>query len=237
LPPLAPPGTGGTTGALVPAVPPDQDGDLSGSEPPEATSPPPDEGNVFTPVAFPSPSDVAAGERSPSLVPTPHASSPSLSLTLTPLSVVSDDEQDKRDVALFRLRRQRLAHEMGMMVADDEGNEVISNRSEQQRSEAAGGRRRRGPRSPFASAVDSHSTARSTWPDVAHGASDCGGSESVHSSPPWTPPGSGTAADSQCSYVSSTASSSPMLHVGSRRRRRAMEWSPGDPRLHPGNAT
>ena len=229
-------GDGGQApGAPVPPTPPASV---------EAPSPmAPDDGQESeTPV--PQAPPASSGEPSPMAMPTPRADTPPMSpLSMSPMSVVSDSEQDGRDEALFRLRRERLAHEHGLFFADDDGDQVISDRSDGQRTEAVGVRRRRGPRSPQASAVDSGSAARSTpsegggvYPD----ANPDEDSETVCSSPPMYSPTIYGSSDG--SYVSSSWSSD-MLHVGSRRRRRGIEWSPSlvrrsasEPPLDPGGA-
>jgi len=143
------------------------------------------------------------------------------------MSVVSDDEQDRRDEVLRVLRRERLAANYGLLRTDEDGNQVLSDRSDGQGTEA-GVRRRRGPRSPQASEVDSGSTVHYTPSDDEYGSPDAeldDENDTVCSSPSdFSPAIAGGSSDG--SYVSSSESSY-MLHAGARRRRRGVVWPPG----------
>ena len=159
-------------------------------------------------------------------LPTPPVSAPPMSpLSMSPMMVVSDDEQYRRDEALRLLRRERLAVEYGLLVTDDDGNQVLSNRSDGRGTES-GVRRRRGPMSPQATEIDSESTERLTPSGGDDLESDSGVSyESVCSSPPWYSPTIVDGSPSNGSFVSSSYSSH-MLHAGARRRRRGVVTSP-----------
>ena len=159
---------------------------MAAAEPtPDSPAPPtpPAPQEPFTPP--PAPPDPLM-EPPPLGVPTPPASAPSMSpLSMSPMSVISDGEQDLRDEVLNRLRRERLAVDYGLLRTDEEGNQVLSDRSDGQETEF-GVRRRRGPRSPHGLAVDSGSTAR----DTPSGGDESGeeseeGYETVCSSPSW----------------------------------------------------
>jgi len=144
------------------------------------------------------------------------------------MSVVSDDEQDRRDEVLRVLRRERLAANYGLLRTDEDGNQVLSDRSDGEGTEA-GVRRRRGPRSPQASEVDSGSTVGYTPSHDGYGSPDAESddeSETVCSSPPGFSPTIVGGSTSGGSYVSSSESSY-MLHAGARRRRRGVVWPPG----------
>ena len=156
----------------------------------------------------------AAEQDAPDPPPTPEASPAS------PFSVVSDAELERRDDLLRQLRRERVAAEQGptdldmspasgaaAAVAGDEGGDV---------AEGVGTRRRRGPRSPGDSVVDSDSSVTESPPPSSD--------ESIHSSPPACSP-TLPDEDDETEEVSSSYSSA-MLHIGARRRRRAMAWSP-----------
>jgi len=152
------------------------------------------------------------------LPPASPAPTPLSPLSLSPMSIYSDDEQERRDESFFAC--------LGLVSTpvDDDDAQVLSNASGGA-VEDGGVRRRREDRAhPSATEVDSASTARDSEPGSDRATAGDGGSESVHSSPP---PYSPTITDDSdgVSFISSS-NSSPMLHIGARRRRRAMTWSP-----------